>query len=544
MSRRRGAQAALCLVLAGALWPPTAAAAVELPTIFGSNMVLQSGIRAPIWGRAKPGEGVTVEVAGQSHATRAGASGAWRVELDPLEASDEPLTLTVRGENTIVLEDVLVGEVWLCAGQSNMRLPVDFADDSDLELAHSDYPNLRLISVVSNRVEKPQSEFIGSWQPSWPSTVGHFSAVCFFFGRELHEILRVPVGLIQSAEHNSACEAWMSRPTLAADPRFRGLLRDWAKREAEYEKPKPMRRPTAPPQPAESSKKTPAALTGKDLLPPRPPKLSARRPANLYNSLLHPIIGYGIRGVLWYQGESNIKNPRLYRDLFPAMIREWRREWRRDDLPFYWIQLPGFGPRHDSGAGAGWALVREAQTLTARDLPHTAQAVTIDIGGPLHPKNKRDFARRLLRPVLAREYGLGVAYENPTLEKFEVHGDKAVLTFAHVGDGLAVCRGWNVAGFALAGSDHAFVAAEGDIVGDDKVEVRSETVPHPVAVRYAFGGNPRPNLCTRSGLPATPFRTDDWTVEIRTGEETHQATPGEEGRGSGSRPSPLLTPRP
>jgi sialate O-acetylesterase len=401
-----------------------------------------------------------------------------------------------------------------------MALSVNFANDSDLELMSSDYPRLRMITVVSNQREEPQTQFVGKWVPSWPSTAGRFSAVCFFIGRELHQILGVPVGLIQSAEHNSACEAWISRSTLEGDPRFRGLLEHWAKREAAWEDPKQAQEEGAWEQKLRerAEGKDGAARKRRPAPAPMHPRMSPRWPGSLYNSLVHPIVGYGIRGVLWYQGESNARNAHLYRDLFPTLIRDWRKRWAREDLPFYWIQLPAFGHPQHGATGLSWAIVREAQTLAARELPHTAQAVTIDLGRYLHPTNKLDFARRLLRPVLALEYGREVAYRNPTYESMQRRDGKIVLTFENVGGGLVVRNAWSANGFAVAGSDRKFSRAEATVVGEDRVELKSDDVEDPIAVRYAWANNPSCNLFSKEGLPVVPFRTDDWEIEIEKGE--------------------------
>jgi sialate O-acetylesterase len=476
-----------------------ASAEVTLPAIFDSSMVLQRDRPVPIWGRAAPGERVTVEVAGQSHTSEAGADGSWRVELEPLAASNDPLTVTVRGTNTIVLDDVLVGDVWLCSGQSNMSLPVDFADESDVEAVNSEYPRLRLINVAAQGYDTPQTDFVGKWEPSWPSTALRFSAICYFVGRELHQILGLPVGLIQSAQANSACEAWISPAALKADSRLRSLLNSEQQAKAKPTQAKPAN-PWAAALQARRSGSKPAGDSG-----------NSRTPGAMFNGLIQPIAGYGLRGVLWYQGESNAGNPRLYGELFPAMIRDWRRQWGRDDLPFYWIQLPAFGQKENVARGSGWVYVREAQTRTSALLAHTAQVVTVDLGGPLHPSNKQIFARRLLRPVLALEYGRSVTYRNPSFESMQRRDDKIVVKLRDTGRGLTVRGPYGILlGFTIAGDDRKFALAEARVVGEDKIEVWSKDVPEPVAVRYAWANNPHCNLFTKDDLPVTPFRTDTW----------------------------------
>jgi sialate O-acetylesterase len=458
---------------------------VKLPSIFGSHMVLQRGQKDRVWGKADPAEEVTVTIDHQVKTTKAGPDGKWMVTLDAMAAGG-PHTLTVVGKNTITLGDILVGEVWLCSGQSNMEWSVGQANDADLETRTARDPRIRLISVPKVGTQVPQDDFSGKWEVCTPETVASFSAVGYFFGRQLLQTLDVPIGLIDDAWGGSACEAWVRRDLLAADSRYQSLLERWKKLESDDE--------TAQPKNIKSQ------LIGN------------ARPANIYNGVLKPTIGYGMRGAIWYQGESNASRAYQYRDLFPLMIQSWRDEWQIGDFPFYWVQLADFRPTKSEPAESDWAELREAQTMTLGRLPNTGQAVIIDLGETqdIHPRNKQDVAKRLARWALARDYGIDVPYQSPTYKAMEKQGNKIVLTFDHVGAGLKPFDVGSPHGFAIAGADRKFVWAEAKVTGKDRVEVSSGEVSEPVAVRYAWADNPVCNLYSREGLPATPFRTDDW----------------------------------
>jgi sialate O-acetylesterase len=502
----------LGIALVVALPAASARGDVSLPAIFGSHMVLQRDQKDRVWGKAAAGEEVTVAIGDQSKSTKAGDDGSWSVTLDPLPAGG-PHTLTVKGKNTVTFDDVLVGEVWLCSGQSNMELPVAAAHDGDIEALAASLPKIRLISVPQRGTQEPQDDFRGRWEVCSPSTVKGFSAVGFFFGRQLHETLGVPVGLIDDAWGGSACEAWIRRDRLAADSKFKGLLDRWEKIEREY-----------PHDKEEYAKKladwekavAEAKAAGKQ--PPRHPDdpegrmRGNARPGNIYNGVLKPTIGYGIRGAIWYQGETNAGRAYQYRDLFPLMIKSWRDEWGIGDFPFYWVQLADYMSEKSEPADSAWAELREAQTMTMDKLPNTGQAVIIDIGEgkDIHPRNKQDVAKRLARWALARDYGVEVPYKSPTYRAMKTHGNRVTLTFFDAGDGLRTFDVNAVRGFTIAGKDRKFAPAKAEIHGKDQVEVWSDDVSDPVAVRYAWADNPVCNLYSRAGLPVTPFRTDDW----------------------------------
>lgn len=497
-------------LLAGAGRP--ARADVKLPAIFGSHMVLQQGQKDRVWGWASPGEAVTVTIATQSKSTKADQDGKWLVTLDPMMVGG-PHTLVVKGKNTVTFDDVLIGEVWLCSGQSNMQWAVESTYDAELETRTANNPKIRLITVPQVGTQEPQTDFNGKWEVCNPETVKSFSAVGYFFGRQLQETLGVPIGLIDDSWGGSACEAWVRKDLLAADEAYKPLLERWEQQEkalpeamAKFEKSLATWKEEAEKAKAEG-KPVPRQ--------PQSPDAAMRgnhRPANIYNGVLKPTIGYGLRGVIWYQGESNASRAYQYRDLFPLMIKSWRDEWNIGDFPFYWVQLADFREEKPEPAESDWAELREAQTMTMSKLPNTGEAVIIDIGEDkdIHPRNKLDVAKRLARWALAKDYGIDLTYQSPTYKSMEKDGNRVTLTFNHVGGGLEAFDVREPKGFAIAGSDKKFVWARAKLVGNNKVEVWADEVSEPVAVRYAWADNPICNLFSHEGLPVTPFRTDDW----------------------------------
>jgi sialate O-acetylesterase len=516
----RFARVMICLmVLVGvSLFAATAVQAdVKLPSIFGDHMVLQQGQANPVWGWAEAGEAVTVTIGGQSKKATPDENGKWQVKLDPLPVGG-PHELTVMGNNKIVLSDVLVGEVWLCSGQSNMQWSVSSSDDADLEIQAANFPKIRLITVPQVGTQEPQNDFQGQWQVCSPESVGDFSAVGYFFGRQLYQTLNVPIGLIDNAWGGSSCEAWVRRDLLQADPQFKPLLDRWVETESTYDHDKAMADYREKVK-AWQEKSAEARQEGQPAPPrpraPRNPLAGQHRPANLYCGVLHPIIGYGIRGAIWYQGESNASRAYQYRDLFPLMIQNWRDEWGQGDFPFYWVQLADFMQERADPSESAWAELREAQTMTMSRLPNTGEAVIIDLGeaSDIHPKNKQDVAKRLARWAFACDYGMEIVHQSPQYKSMEVKDNKIVVTMEvgeHPDGALDTFDVREPLGFAIAGADKKFVSADAKIVGRDQVEVWSDAVAQPVAVRYAWADNPVCNLQNRAGLAATPFRTDDW----------------------------------
>jgi sialate O-acetylesterase len=473
-------------------------AEVKLPNVFSDHMVLQQKQANKVWGRANPGEKITVSIASQTHATEADATGHWQVMLSPLDAGG-PHELKVVGTNTVSVNDILVGEVWICSGQSNMQWSVQQSYDADLEKVAANHPKLRMINFPQIGSQEPTWEHPNSkWQVCTPETVAKFSAVGYFFGRQLHETLDVPIGLINNAWGGSACEAWISRKVLEEDGKYANLLQNFDNQQQLV---------------TELEKKSELTDDEKKSLADKQRNLKGNhRPANIYNGVLKSHMGYGIRGAIWYQGESNAGRAYQYRELFPLMISSWRKEWGQGDFPFYWVQLADFMDEKDQPTESNWAELREAQTMTLDRLPKTGQAVIIDIGEgrDIHPRNKVDVGRRLARLALANDYGLKLTAQSPRYKSMEKQGDKIVLAFDHVDGWWTFDLRDKPVGFAIAGEDKNFVWADAKILPDNRIEVSSSAVTNPVAVRYAWADNPRCNVFNKDRLPLTPFRTDDW----------------------------------
>jgi sialate O-acetylesterase len=500
----------LSLVLFGLALTPSLRAELKLPAIIGDHMVLQQKLADPIWGWDTPGTKITVTFARKHYATTVGADCKWTVKLAPMAAGPKPQTLTVAGTTTQQIKDVLIGEVWMCSGQSNMGFPLDAAWNGDLEAEASSLPELRLITVPHVGTQVMQDDFKGNWKLSTPDTARRFTAVGLIYGRYLQQILHVPVGLIENEWPGSMAEAWVRRSSLEKDPHFRAIV-EWAdKNETELESPKG-RADFAQALAASKARSEKAKAEGKT--PPPPPEdwLTSRvRPGNIFAGVVHPTIGYGIRGVIWYQGESNVSRVDQYAYLFQFLIQQWRKEWGQGDFPFYWVQLPNYDAVKPMGCAGDWALMREAQS-EALKLPNTGQAITIDLGegNNLHPKDKFDVALRLLRWPLARDYGLKLPYRSPEFKSLAITGNKALVTFDCFGSSLRSFGAMEASGFALCGADQVWHPAVGTLVGTNAVEVSSPDVVVPIAVRYAWANNPICNLYSNDGLPVTPFRTDD-----------------------------------
>jgi sialate O-acetylesterase len=496
----------VCACLLAVWIIPPALGEVKLPAIISDNMVLQQSAEAAIWGWASPGEQVTVTLAGQKAAATADAKGDWSVRLATPKPGG-PYELTVTGaDNTITVKNVLVGQVWLCSGQSNMAFPLKASADAGAELPAARFPSIRLFTVAASFQDAPANDVAGEWRECEPNAAADFSAVAYYFGRDLHNILGVPVGLINSSVGGTKAELWTSKQAFETDPNLKEALEDHQRRadrfpsdQAKYEQDLAAWKDAAEKAKAE----------GKEL--PAQPR-SPRTPhplGSLLNGMIAPLTHYSIAGVIWYQGESDSGAWRLYPRLFPAMISDWRRYWGRADLPFLFVQLPNYRDRRPGPSDSNWARLREAQ-LMALAAPDTAMAVTIDIGDPndVHPANKRDVGLRLSLAAQKIAYGRDVVWSGPICDSVKFEGSRAIVSFKHPGGGL-VARGPALTGFALAGDDRRFVWAEARIEGPTVI-VSSPDVPQPVALRYAWADNPECNLYNREGLPASPFRTDDW----------------------------------
>ena len=490
-------------------------AEVSVSNLFTNHMVVQQGKPVVVWGKETAGTTVTVSMAGKSATATAAADGKWIATLAALKANSGPHEITIKGSSTIKISDVLVGEVWVCSGQSNMQWPVASANDPQLEALAANFPRIRLITVPQVGTQEAQDNFEGKWEAVSPETVLQFSAVGYFFGRQLHQTLNVPIGLIDNAWGGSACEAWIPRDVLQKHGHTE-LLAHWDQLAEDYN----AEAIEANFQKAVASWKQRAAAAkaaGKPNPPsprrPRNPLAGQHRPANLYQGVLNPIIGYPIQGAIWYQGEANATRAKQYQDLFPLMIKTWREAWGQDDFSFYWVSLADFKDEASEPTDADWAELREAQTMTLSQLPNTGEAIITDLGEShdIHPRNKQDVAKRLARWALAQNYGYSaLVHRSPIYQSHEVNGDRVTVTFDHVGGGLDTHDVRQVLGFTIAGADKKFHKAEARIIGKNQVEVWSEEVLEPESVRYAWANNPVCNLQNRSHLPATPFRTDKW----------------------------------
>lgn len=493
---------------------PAAFADVSCPSIFGSKMVLQRNQSNPVWGVADAGEKVTVQIADQTHEAVADDQGKWRIKLDPLPAGG-PHELVISGNNELRFDDVLIGEVWICSGQSNMAWPINSSNDADLEKLTANFPQIRLISVPQVGTQEPQDDFNGEWQTCSGENIANFSAVGYFYGRQLHQTLGVPIGLIDNAWGGSACEAWVRRDLLEGDERFASLMEGWKEREANHDFDKQLANYEAAlarwqeqAAKAREEGRNPSARPRR----PRDAMVGQHRPANLYNGVLKPTIGYGIRGVIWYQGESNAARAKEYQALFPTMIESWRDEWDQGDFSFYWVQLADFQDEQDEPGESEWAELREAQTMTLDALPNTGQAVIIDLGEAhdIHPRDKQNVAKRLARLALANDYGFDIVANSPRFDSMERTDGKVLVKFRDVGGGLDTFDFRTPRGIAIAGEDRKFVWADARIVDKETLEVWSDQVKNPVAVRYSWASNPVSNLQNKEGLPVTPFRSDSW----------------------------------
>ncbi len=471
------------LLLGVAFTAAPAHADVSLPSVIGSHMVLQRNSECPIWGWADPGEAVTVQFGGQKHTTKADGSGNWMVRLNKMKASSEPRKLTVRGKNTLELEDILVGEVWLCSGQSNMEWSVQASANPQEEIAAANHPRIRHIKIPHRPSIKPEQNVPSDgWKVCSPQTAGQFTAVGYYFGRELMKELDVPVGLLGSNWGGTRIEPWtppvgfQKTPALAE---ITGKLDTFPSTNFVKDPKNPL--------------KTVAAI-------------NHQSPLALYNGMIHPLVPFAIRGAIWYQGESNNGEGMLYFEKMKALVEGWRTVWNNPELPFYFVQLAPFRYGGDPTRLAG---IWEAQQA-ALSIPHTGMAVTTDIGNitDIHPRNKQEVGRRLALWALAKTYDRPVkVYSGPLYKGMKVEGNKIRLRFDHVGGGLTSRDGKPLTHFTIAGEDKNFVPAQAEIDGNTIV-VSSPQVAKPVAVRFAWHQEAEPNLANKAGLPASPFRTD------------------------------------
>lgn len=485
----------------------SARADVRLPAIISDHMVLQADQPIKIWGWSDAGEKVTVKFDGQEASADAG--GKWLVTLKPHNPGG-PFEMTVASaKNSITVTDILVGECWLGSGQSNMQWPVKLTNNADAEMAGANFPNIRLFSVPLVSNPQPQDDVKGAWVACSPQTIPDFSAVLFYFGRELLKELNTPMGLIQTAWGGTPAEAWTSRPALEADPDLKHMVEAWDKKLADY----PAAKAEYDKQKAEYDAAAEKAKAAGQPEPGNKPKApdgpeSSWLAAGLYNAMINPLVPFSVKGAVWYQGESNAGRAYQYRKLFSTMIQDWRKAWGQDHFSFYFVQLANFTDTKPEPGDSEWAELREAQNM-ALSLPDTGTAVIIDIGDAkdIHPRNKQDVGKRLALNALVKNYGHKVEYSGPAYKGMKVKKNEVVLKFDHA-KGL-MAKGDKVQGFSIAGEDKKFVWADARIEGN-KVIVSAAGVDAPVAVRYAWANNPVCNLYNGDGLPASPFRTDEW----------------------------------
>ena len=519
----------LLAATAALLAPATVNAEVKLAGVFGDHMVLQRDAAVPVWGWAEPNESVAVSLGEQTKNTTATEDGKWMVRLDALEAGG-PHTLTVAGANKLTISDVLVGEVWLCSGQSNMAMNVSRAKDFEQEKANADLPLIRHFKTAAHATGEVQQDCAGSWNVSGSDTVGGFSATAYFFGRKLHEELKVPIGLINSSWGGTDVAAWTSVPAQQAVDAIVPKLEAYDATIEQFD-------PQAAAQTYEQALKkweARAAAAKKEgkRAPRKPrragdPRVNQNRPGNLFNGMINPLIPYAIRGAIWYQGERNSKSVpdgMLYAAQLKTLITDWRSRWEQGDFPFITVQLPNFqAPQTKPVETTGWVMVREGELKSLR-LKNTGIAITTDVGeaSDIHPRDKQSVGLRLALWALGTTYGKDIPYSGPLMSSFQYRNANVVngklkpgrmtINFLHA-EGLKSSDDQPLRGFAVADEDRVFYAAKARIDPvTGAVHLTSKDVETPVAARYNWASNPSGNLVNAAGLPAAPFRTDSWNV--------------------------------
>ncbi len=508
MSNRRTSWILCVSGLATLALTNSVSAEVRLPALISDHMLLQQEVPVRIWGWANPGEQVRVQFGGQNLSAVADSLGDWEAFLAPLEAGG-PFQMVIAGDNTITLTDVLVGEVWVASGQSNMVWSVKRSRNADAEISHAEFPRIRLFKVALKVADQPLEDVEGSWQRCSAQSVADFSAVGYFFARHLHQKRGHPVGVIQTAWGGTPAESWTSRLRLASESNLAPVLENWERVLAEY--PAKGREHQRALQLWERQARTARQKGGPEPRKPRRPQGPGHpwTPGGLYNAMIAPVTPYAIRGAIWYQGENNANQAQgyLYRSLFPALIHDWRERWGLGSFPFLFVQLANF---RETPPQSQWPELREAQLMTL-EVRNTAMAVSVDIGDPvdIHPTNKQDVGERLALGARRVAYGENVVHSGPLYRQRTREGSQLRVWFDHVGTGLRSKGGEALKGFVISGDDRKFVAASAQIHGVS-VLVSSSRVANPVAVRYGWEDSPICNLYNAQGLPASPFRSDDW----------------------------------
>ncbi len=483
-------------------------AEIKLPAVFSDHMVLQQGMSVPVWGWADEGELVVVQYRDQVVQTRA-KNGKWQVKLAAMKANAKPANLLVLGSNRVELKDVVVGEVWVASGQSNMQWALRQSVNGQAAAAAAANPDYRLFYVPRMKSPQPVADIQGQYnngKPVWmvasPETTPDFSAVAYFFGRDLQKARGVPVGIIHTSWGGSPAEVWMSERVLGGNPAYKqDILDTYPNAVANYEKAKVKFDADA----------TAAKSSGKPLTARAPN--APWRPTELYNSMIHPLIPFAIKGAIWYQGESNAGRAWQYRTLFADMIQNWRQDWGQGNFTFLTVQLAPFTKILTEPAASNWAELREAQILASKNVGHAGTVVITDVGeeNDIHPKQKEPVGARLALEARKLAYGENIVASGPTFKSASFSGGKATVTFGDVGQGLEA-RDGELKGFAICGADGKFVWASAKITGKDKVELSSSDVKQPAAVRFGWANYPVVNLWNKDGLPAHPFRTDNFPL--------------------------------
>lgn len=495
----------------GFVAPSVSQAEVTLASPFTDHAVLQREIPVPIWGYGAAGEKITVCFRGQTAETTTDAQGRWSIRLKPMSAEASGADLFISGQNSITLHDIVVGEVRLASGQSNMEWPLSLARDAKAEIAGAGLPLVRHLKIEHTPSDIPtDSVKTSGWQVASPGTAGSFTAVGYFFARELSTRLNVPVGIIHSSWGGTPIESWLNERILKSTRAWPRFEKDWEEalkvfpqKKAEY----------AELDRAWQKANEESRMTGKpNPLPwPHPPvgPGTAYAPGGLFNGMIVPLIPYALRGALWYQGESNVGRPAEYAELFPAMIQNWRKSWGQDEFAFLFVQLPNYA--NHNPAGRAWAELRDAQNAALK-LRGVGEAITIDVGDAenLHPTNKKPVGERLAWVAESEVYKIGgVEGSGPLFASAQREGAAMRINFTHGKGLIAKVQADSPTGFEIAAADKVFHAANA-VVENETVVISSPDVKEPVAVRYAFTNNPPVSLYNAAGLPAAPFRTDDW----------------------------------
>lgn len=484
-----------------------AKAVVKPNSLFTDNMVLQRGISVPVWGTALPDEEVTVSFNGQKEKTKAGKDGNWSIRLKPMKAGG-PFEMTIAASNSVTIRNIVIGEVWLCSGQSNMERELGLRNGQKpienwtTEAASANYPLIRQFTVPRNPSDSAVKDCNGLWTVCDTVTVKKFSAVGYFFASELFKKLNVPVGIIYTTWGGTPAENWTSRSAMQNDTALAKLVEEYEKAVVKFKTEAPLFKEQQTMLLEKWKQDSAAAASANKAVPkkPAPPRNPAGGGGGLFNGMIAPLIPFAIKGAIWYQGESNAGRSQQYRTLFPAMIKDWRDRWGIGDFPFLYVQIAPYNKMNPE--------IREAQLLSLQKLPNLAMATTTDVGDStnIHPTRKRPVGERLAIAARALAYKEKIEYTGPLYQKSSMEGNKISIVFEHIGSGL-MAKGDKLIGFTIAGADKKFVEADAVIVGN-KVVVSNPRVENPTAVRYAWASYPLCNLFNNEGMPASPFRTD------------------------------------